>query len=74
MAMIVLGVIIFILSCCCVIGAGVLYGYRELLLQVAHFDSTALTICLILVWLVLMALGFYVMIMGDMNKEEKCKF
>lgn len=74
MAMIVLGVIIFILSCCCVIGAGVLYGYKELLLQVAHFDSTALTICLILVWLVLMALGFYVMIMGDMNKEEKCKF
>lgn len=70
MAMIVLGVIIFILSCCCVIGAGVLYGYRELLLQVAHFDSTALTICLILVWLVLMALGFYIMIMWDMNKDK----
>lgn len=70
MAMIVLGVIIFILSCCCVIGAGVLYGYKELLLQVAHFDSTALTICLILVWLVLMALGFYIMIMGDMNKDR----
>lgn len=67
--MIVLGVIIFILSCCCVIGAGVLHGYKEILLQVAHFDSTALTICLILVWLVLMALGIYVMIMGDMNKK-----
>lgn len=70
MAMIVLGVIIFILSCCCVIGAGVLYGYKELLLQVAHFDSTALTICLILVWLVLMALGFYIIIMWDMNKDR----
>lgn len=74
MAMIVLGVIIFILSCCCVIGAGVLYGYKELLLQVAHFDSTALTICLIIAWLVLSALGTYVMILWDMNKEEKCKF
>ena len=67
--MIVLGVIIFILSFCCVIGAGVLYGYQELILQVAHFDSTALTICLILVWIVLMALGIYIMLIWDMNKK-----
>ena len=48
MAMIIFGIIGLILGICCVIGAGFLSGYEEILLQVAHFDSTILTVCLIL--------------------------
>ena len=69
MAMIIFGIIGLILGICCVIGAGFLSGYEEILLQVAHFDSTLLTVCLILMGVAMMVLGVGTIVIWYVNKD-----